>query len=442
MWHLQHVAIAKVPGRCSYPVGKRRSWRKQQQERFVTRAVILIVDGMGDLPVPGLAGLTPLEAAHTPHLDHLAATGLYGLIDPIAPGEIPNTDSGTGLLMGLQPRDVERLRRGPVEAAGAGSPLKNGDVAMRANFATVQQRDGQWWVTDRRAGRIDQDVPELIAALEGIEMPAGVTVNLRHTEQHRAVLVLSADGLDGHITDTDPGDEVRPAPLLRSQAALPARPAAHRTAGLLNQYLDAVNDRLQHLALNRQRMAQGKLPANALITRGAGQATDLGNVIHAAGLSAAVVSGCNTVRGLASLFGYEVIRDPRFTATKETDIAGKVDAAIQALRGHDLVFVHFKAPDLFAHDRDPHGKKMILERFDAALAPLLQQQVIIGCAADHSTDSNSGRHTADPVPALLFLPGRNEARTPVKFGETACRSGNLPRQNSSRFIQELIGHLR
>jgi len=408
----------------------------------VNRAVVLIVDGMGDLPVPQLAGQTPLEAAHTPHLDRLASAGRYGQIDPIAPGEIPNTDSGTGLLMGLAPGDVNRLRRGPVEAAGAGCTLQNGDVAMRANFATVEQRDGQWWVTDRRAGRIEQDVPELLAALSGIDTPDGVSIRLQATEQHRAVLVMSGPGLDGHITDTDPGDQVSPAQLLRSKSKSPGQAAAVYTAGLLNSYLDTVNQRLQQHPVNLQRLAQGRLPANALITRGAGQATDLGNVIHAAGLSAAVVSGCNTVRGLGSLFGYEVIRDRRFTATKDTDIAGKVEAAIAALRKHELVFVHFKAPDLFAHDRDPQGKKAILERFDAALAPLLQHQVIVACAADHSTDSNSGRHTADPVPALLFVPGSNGARAVVKFGETACRSGNLPRQSSSAFMRGLLDHIR
>lgn len=403
------------------------------------QAVVLIVDGMGDLPVPELHGKTPLEAAFTPNLDRLASAGLYGQIDPIAPGIIPNTDSGTGMLMGMQPEHAERLRRGPVEAAGAGASLRVGDVAMRANFASVEELDGQIQVTDRRAGRIEQDVPGLMKILAKISPPPGIELQLRSTDQHRAVLVFSGAGLDAAITDTDPGDEVLPAPLLRSRAL---RPEAGQTAALLNQYLDQVRELLQEHDLNLQRIQQGKLPANALITRGAGAAADIGNLISQAGLAAALVSGCNTVRGLGRIFGFNSIQDPRFTAKRDTDIDAKIDTAINALRDHDMVFVHLKAPDLCAHDQEPLAKMEVLQRFDSALAPLLEQPVVIACAADHSTDSNSGNHTADPVPALLFTPGQQLAANGVKFGEAACRDGNMKRQNSSAFLQLVLQQMR
>jgi 2,3-bisphosphoglycerate-independent phosphoglycerate mutase len=399
------------------------------------QAVVLIVDGMGDLPVPELHGKTPLEAALTPNLDRLASAGLYGQIDPIAPGITPNTDSGTGMLMGMQPEHAERLRRGPVEAAGAGARLRPGDVAMRANFASVDERDGQILVWDRRAGRIAKDVPRLMEILAQIPPPPGIQLQLRPTDQHRAVLVFSGAGLDAAITDTDPGDAAMPAPLLRSEAL---RPEALATAELLNQYLDQVRETLRTHELNRRRIQQGKQPANALITRGAGMTADIGNLISGSGLTAALVSGCNTVRGLGQMFGFDSIRDPRFTATRNTDIDAKIEAAINALRDHDMVFVHLKAPDLCAHDREPLAKMEILQRFDAALAPLLEQPVIIACAADHSTDSNSGKHTSDPVPALLYTPGRQLAVNGVKFGESACRSGNIERQSSSAFLQLLL----
>jgi 2,3-bisphosphoglycerate-independent phosphoglycerate mutase len=400
---------------------------------------VLIVDGMGDLPVPELHGKTPLEAAYTPHLDKLASTGLYGQIDPIAPGIIPNTDSGTGMLMGMQPDHAERLRRGPVEAAGAGASLRAGDVAMRANFASVDEFDGQILVRDRRAGRIEKDVPKLLQILSQIPVPPGIELQLRPTNQHRAVLVFSGEGLDAAITDTDPGDEILPAPLLRSQ---PLRPEAAATAALLNQYLDQVREILRTHELNRLRIHQGKRPANALITRGAGMAADIGNLISEAGLTAALISGCNTVRGLGRMFGFDNIEDPRFTAKRNTDIDAKIEAAINALQDHDLVFVHLKAPDLCAHDQEPLVKMEILQRFDAALAPLLEQPVIIACAADHSTDSNSGKHTSDPVPALLYTPGRRFVVNGVKFGESACRLGNFERQSSSDFLQLLLQQMR
>ena len=102
------------------------------------KAVLLIIDGCGDLPAAALNGLTPLEAAHTPVLDRLAGAGLYGLVDPILPGEVPNTDSGVGLLMGLAPDRARSVKRGSVEAAGAGRPLRAGEVAMRANLDSLR----------------------------------------------------------------------------------------------------------------------------------------------------------------------------------------------------------------------------------------------------------------------------------------------------------------
>jgi len=399
------------------------------------KAIVLIVDGMGDLPVPELHGKTPLEAAFTPNLDRLAAAGRYGQIDPIAPGITPNTDSGTGMLMGMQPEHADLLRRGPVEAAGAGCVLSDGDVAMRANFASVSLSDGRLMVTDRRAGRVEQDVPALMEALWAIKTPGDIVLQLRATDQHRAVLVLTGENLDANISDTDPGDEILPAPLLRAEAL---QPRAQRTAHTLNQFLQSVHEVLQPLDLNHQRTLQGKLPANALITRGAGAARTIGNVIPRAGLTAAVVSGCNTVRGLGCMFGFDIIQDQRFTAKRDTDIDAKIHAAIAALHEHDIVFVHLKAPDLFAHDREPFGKMEVLERFDAALAPLMNQQIIIACAADHSTDSNTGKHTSDPVPSLLYTPSKTLPLNGVKFGESACRNGSMQRQSSSAFLQRVL----
>jgi len=406
---------------------------------MASQAVVLIIDGMGDLPIPQLHGKTPLEAASTPNLDSLAGAGCYGQIDPIGPGVTPNTDSGTGMLMGMRPEHAGRLRRGPVEAVGAGYRLQHGDVAMRANFATVQRANGQLLVTDRRAGRIEHEVPKLVEILSGIPAADGVTIQLRATDQHRAVLVMSGGELGADISDTDPGDAILPSPLLRSEAL---EPQSRRGAALLNRFLDDAHLLLKDHELNQRREQQGKPLANALITRGAGASVPIGNVIADAGLRAAVVSGCNTICGLGQMFGFNVVRDGRFTANRETDIEAKIAAAIAALQTHDMVFLHLKAPDICAHDLQPLAKLEVLERFDAALGPLLRQRVVIACAADHSTDSNSGKHTADPVPALLYSPDQGLSKQHIKFGESACRLGNMERQSSSAFLLRLLELMR
>ena len=136
-----------------------------------------------------------------------------------------------------------------------------------------------------------------------------------------------------------------------------------------------------------------------------------------------------------------VISEPGFTAAADTDVRGKMKAAREALRDHTIVFVHIKAPDLFSHDFQPQGKKDFLERVDEALEILEGSGAIVAVAADHTTNSNTGAHTADPVPVLINDPGDTSAsgQSPVAFGESACREGNLPRQSGHRFLQGLLG---
>lgn len=394
------------------------------------KGVLVIIDGLGDLPVDALGGLTPLESAKTPVMDRLAAGGRYGLVDPIAPGVLPNTHSGAGLLLGIVPEQVSLLHRGPVEAAGLGLTLEEGDVAMRANFATLERAGEGWRVADRRAGRIRSGVDQLAGALEGIVPGEGVTARFLPTEQHRGVLVLSGPGLSADISDTDPGDHAS------SMDWAPCRPRAAdaaRTADVLNAFLAQARERLSDHPVNRARARAGRPVANGLITRGAGQASALDSVVTARGLRAAVVAGCNTVRGLGALLGYRVEWEPRFTADLETDLDGKVARAIAVLENRDLAYLHIKGPDICAHDLEPEMKRDFLERIDRALAPLCHERLAVAIAADHTTDSNTGRHTEDPVPALLGVTGADSGRS-VKFGERGCRGGTLPRSDSRVFL--------
>jgi 2,3-bisphosphoglycerate-independent phosphoglycerate mutase len=398
--------------------------------------VVLIIDGLGDLPNAVLGGLTPLEAARTPVLDRMAGAGCYGLVDPILPGEIPNTDSGVGLLLGMLPAEAGLLHRGPVEAAGAGRPLQAGEIAVRANFATLEDRPGGLWVADRRAGRISEHVEELAEQVNGIDLGDGVRADFRSTDQHRGVLVLRGPGLDPAVSDTDPGDRGDAGFV---QECRPLEPAAGLTAAKVNLFLREAHRRLTGHPLNRARQAAGKPVANGIITRGAGVWYRPTSRLDAVGVRAAVVAGCNTVLGLARLFGFDTVESPAFTAAVDTDLDGKVAAALAALRDHDIAYVHVKAPDLCAHDRRASAKRDALERLDRALEPLLSAGVIVALSSDHTTDSNTGAHTADPVPSLIFdpsTPAPNSGNA-VKFGETACRSGTLARQRS----HELLGRV-
>lgn len=400
------------------------------------KGLMIILDGLGDRSCPELDGATPLEAAATPNLDRLLKSGMGGMIDPLTPGVPVSTHTGTGLLMGLAQRDAVHLTRGPVEAAGIGLLIQPGDVALRCNFATLEEDAGMLKILDRRAGRIQKGTKELAAALQTIPMGHGVTATLRPATQHRAVLRLSGPGLSPAITDTDPGSNDDP-------RVLPCQPlnlqdaAAARTAEIINGFVREAYDRLKQHRVNQKREDKGLLPANGIITRGAGALREAGNIIQHLGISAAVVAGERTVLGLAQLLNYTAFTDSGFTSLADTDLAAKVEMTKRALETHEMVFLHVKAPDICAHDRDPKTKRSFLERFDSKVAPLLQGDWVIGVTGDHSTDCNSGRHCGDPVPSILHAPkGRRDGCT--EFSELGCMVGGLGRITGSAFLFSLL----
>lgn len=403
------------------------------------KCLFLILDGLGDQPVAELYGETPLEAASTPNLDRLAANGQIGPVDPIARGVVPNTHSGVGMLIGLYPEQAPRLSRGPIEAAGLGRRLEPGEIAFRANLATLEKRENRFHVADRRAGRVTSDSHELARVLADVPLGDGITATFVPTDQHRGALVFSGPGLAAAVSDTDPGDRGAPGPL---KTCLPLNAESNLAADKVNLFIELAYSRLIDHPVNRDRAAIGKLPATGVITRGAGAYFLVDNMLEERSIGAAMVAGCNTVSGLAKTFGLDTIGRAGFTAGTDTDVEGKLAAARQALENYPIVFVHIKAPDLFSHDFQPVAKKSFIERVDRALVEWLDSEAIIALAADHTTDSNIGAHTEHPVPALIFDPLDLRGGEPVNFGESACRSGTMPRQTGHEFLLKVLERLQ
>jgi 2,3-bisphosphoglycerate-independent phosphoglycerate mutase len=401
------------------------------------KGLVIILDGLGDRPVAAFGGATPLEAARIPHMDELVSAGCCGLVDILHPGVPVDTHTGAGILLGLKPRDALRLPRGPVEAAGAGLPVMPGDIALRCNFATLQDDGRKLTVIDRRAGRIREGTRELCNALQDILPGAGFSAALRPATGYRAVMRLSGPGPLPEISDTDPGSGCEPCDLLTSHSLDTGNSLGEPAANALNLFIRQAHERLLDHPINRGREQDGMLPANGIITRGAGTVSELCNIIHHLGLRSAVVSGEQTLIGLGHLFNFTVVHQPEFTAMPDTSLTAKVNATLAALEDHELAFLHIKAPDIHAHDRDPVDKKACLERIDDALVPLFREDLVIGLTADHSTDSNTGRHTGDPVPSFIFAPAGRRDRC-AEFGETRCLEGALGRLSGSAFLLSVL----
>jgi len=204
------------------------------------KAIMFIMDGLGDRPIKQLGGRTPLESAATPWLDSLASRGICGLMDPLAPGIRVGTDVGHLALFGYNPLRVY-WGRGPIEAAGVGVKLEPRDVALRCNFATV---DENGIIVDRRAGRIRRDTGVLAEALNELQLEDDVEMVFREATEHRAVLVLKGEELSAEITNSDPGAGCEGEPVQTVRARRPGVAMAERTADIVNRFV-----RLSHEVL-------------------------------------------------------------------------------------------------------------------------------------------------------------------------------------------------
>ena len=404
------------------------------------KGLMIIIDGLGDRGIPGFGGQTPLEAAETPNMDRLASAGQCGLVDPVSAGMPVGTHTGISLLFGLPRRTALKLPRGPVEAAGLGFSHKEDAVYIRCNFATLKKNAERFEITDRRAGRNNQGLSQMTSDLGEIDLGEGILASLHPATQHRVVLKLSGENLSPMISNTDPGNHYRRQGLQECFTLQPGDQNAERTAAAVNRFSSLVYELLEPHPVNRQRIAEGLMPANGVICRSPGKLPQLDTITQHLKLNCAVVSGEQTVLGLGKLFDFSLYHDPAFTALPDTDLGKKVESAQAALQAHDLVFLHIKGPDICAHDLDPVGKRTLLGRIDDAIAPLLNDALVIGITGDHSTDSNTGRHSGDPVPGLIYGP-QCRIDNSHEFGERSCAGGGLGRIMSSGFLLSLLDQM-
>jgi len=358
------------------------------------KALVLISDGLADRPVPELKKRTPLEVARKPNLDELAKSGICGMMDTIAPGVPPGSDTAHLALLGYDPYEVY-TGRGPFEAAGAGIELRPGDIALRVNYATV---DDKLVVKDRRAGRI-QDTSELEADLKKIKL-RGVETIFKSTVAHRAALVLRGKGLSHEVTDSDPHELEAKVQKIVAQTK-----KASKTAKLLNQFTQKARRILKEHPLNQRRAKAGSLPANYLLLRGAGVAPDLEPFQEKFGLKGSCVAAAALVKGVCRMIGMDIHEVTGATGGLDTDLDAKRKAVLKELKNHDLVILHVKGFDEAAHDGDFNGKIKLLERLDKTVGQLKNRVDLVALVIDHTTPVSAREHAGDSVPVVISGPG-------------------------------------
>ncbi|HPH34783.1 MAG TPA: 2,3-bisphosphoglycerate-independent phosphoglycerate mutase [Methanoregulaceae archaeon] len=385
------------------------------------KVLLLIIDGVSDRPCNELGRLTPLQAARTPILDRITAEGVSGIMDTIGPGIRPGSDTSHLSLLGYPPEQYY-TGRGPLEAAGTGITMEPGMVGFRCNYATI---DGNGHVIDRRAGRIHNTSLLSRIVEEMVDLSSfGVDVLFRSGAGHRAALAFRGEGLGACVSSNDPKKEgiIPPAFVPLSDSS-----ADRKTADALNEFIRQSLPLLADHPLNQDRKREGLPMANMILIRGAGQMGHYEPFRERYGLSGSVISAATLITGIGKSLGLRYVMVEGATGSSDTNLEGKVNAALTELKEQDFVLLNIKGADEAGHDGRAIEKKNFIERIDSALEPLLDtNDCLIVVCADHSTPCSIRDHSADPVPLVIRGDGVRTDSV-MHFDEVACAEGGLNR---------------
>lgn len=379
------------------------------------KMVYVLLDGVGDLPHPDLKGTTPLDYAKTPSLDRMTRNGAMGEVISVGKGIAPESDIAVFNMLGYKFQHSEYAGRGVIEAIGTGIDFKDGDLALRGNFATL---DDSGIISDRRAGRkIEKE--DALAVSKEIEdtikfSEPGASVVVAPTIGHRVVVRIRCEGkqLSSEITNTDPaysrvdgmGIAKAVGDYLKIERCLPLKdvPNSALTAKLVNEFTEQSLKILKDSKTNQTRKQQGKKMLNSILLRDAGNhypkvvpINDLYSMRFSCIVDMPVEIGIS-----------EVLKMRTFNAGGLTDYEEKARVAAKAMETENAIYVHLKGPDEFGHDGDAIGKMKNIEEIDQRFFGTLldnidTSKVAIVVSADHSTPCINKGHSDDPVPVLV-----------------------------------------
>lgn len=418
----------------------------------MARLLYVVLDGVGDLPTPSYGNKTPLEAASTTNLDNLAASGQMGIVWTVRRGIAPESDAGVFSLLSYNPLRLT-LSRGVVEAIGVGMNFEDGDLALRCNFATVQNGE----LIDRRAGRnVSDDEAKALAASINRDSQLGKLADfeLKSTIGHRCALVIRDAGmkLSGAISNLDPAyarsgnvsvaksDLKLPAPIPACNPQKRTRPAI-RTARLLNEFAHRVYQVLEQHPVNARRKARGYLAANFLLMRDAGtEMPSVRTLRQKFGYRSIALADMPVELGIAKVVGMDTVVFPPDRSTEA--YSRRANKANELADRYDLVYVHLKGPDEPGHDGNFDGKRKSIEDIDSGFFANLAKgkHEFICITADHATPCIAKAHTDNPVPLLITGP-RINSNGSLRFTEFYAAKGKLGPLRHGYEILPLVNRL-
>jgi 2,3-bisphosphoglycerate-independent phosphoglycerate mutase len=393
--------------------------KKGQSERM--KYVVVVGDGMADYPIPELGNLTPLQAAHKPNMDAIAAKGRSGLLKTVPEGLKPGSDVAILSVLGFDPTQVY-TGRGPLEVAARGIQLKENDVAFRCNLVT--EKDGILvdysadHITSREATKLIEALKETCEKPNEIEFFSGL--------DYRHFLILR-NFPNSHLIECTPPHDAIGAEV---STILPRAKSeeVEKTVTLLKETIHKSKRVLESHPVNIARQKSGKRPGNMIWPWGGGKKPNMPSFKEKYGLKAAVISAVDLVKGIGIYTGMKVIDVSGATGRDDTNYEGKADAALKALEDNDLVFVHVEAPDEAGHAKDYKLKVKTIEDLDSRLLGRilegLKEPYALAILPDHPTPIRIGTHTKDPVPFAIYSP-LLDADDVQKFDEFSAKNGGF-----------------
>jgi 2,3-bisphosphoglycerate-independent phosphoglycerate mutase len=383
--------------------------------------IIVVGDGMADYPIPELNHKTPLQVAHKPNMDAIAAKGRNGLLKTVPDGMTPGSDVAILSVLGFDPQRYY-TGRGAFEAAARGIQLNEYDVAFRCNLIT--EKKGV--LSDYSAGHItSNESHQLIAAVKKACEKPGI-IEFYPGLDYRHFLILRNAPLSLKIECTPPHDAIG----AKIAAILPKAktPEAGKTAKLLREAIQKSKEVLESHPVNAARQKTGQNLGNMIWPWGAGEKPSMPSFKEKYGLKAAVISAVDLVKGIGIYTSMKVIEVPGATGRENTNYEGKAYAALKALETNDLVFVHVEAPDEAGHAKNYKLKVETIEDLDRRLLSRilkgLKEPYVIAVLPDHPTPIKIGTHAKDPVPFAIQSPWL-EADGVQKFDEESAKKGGF-----------------
>ena len=421
------------------------------------KIVYVILDGLGDDPLDELDGRTPLEAARTPHLDRLAKEGRNGYVTTVGEGIAPESDIAVFAILGYDPHE-HHTGRGPLESVGAGVEVRDGDLAYRVNFATVEEDGDGWAIVDRRVGRdlTSEEAHELADEVNAKVKLENASFEFRATIGHRGIVVIRSDQgpLSAEVQNSDPAYGRQGAlgvalETFDNQVVTVAPVGGHendeaakRASALTNDWLRNAFEVLDASEVNERRRSAGKLPGNFILTRDGGDhLPKLQSFKDKFGPAMGCFVEMPVELGIARLMGMGIVEAPTGIPAPE-QYEKWADLALEAIDGYDGLYIHIKGPDVPAHDGDHEAKIASIEEIDSIFfARLLDsldlRRSLVAVTADHSTSCARKAHTDGPVPLLVSGAGVSPDSVET-YGESASRKGALGHLMGPEIMPNLV----